>query len=56
MAVKNAVHIHVSDYCIFIMILVDDIYEEYIYQSWSEVLQAHPIMLGPSKDVHIFVR
>ena len=56
MTVKNAVHVHVSRINIAVMILIDGIYEEYVYVDWTAVFEAHPIVLGYSKDVHIFVR
>ncbi len=56
MSVKNAVHIHVVGPFICVMIMVDDIYEEYTYREWSDVIREHPIMLTTWGDVHIFVR
>ena len=56
MTVKNAIHLHVNSIGIYVMILIDGIYEEYCYPNWAAVFQAHPITLGYSRDVHIFVR
>jgi hypothetical protein len=56
MTVKNAIHIYVTGRLFSVMILIDGIYEEYAYDSWPAILAAHPIYLGYSKDVHIFVR
>lgn len=53
--VTNGMHIHCYPHALAVMILVDGIYEEYVYRDWPALFLAHPIMLT-AKGVTLFVR
>ena len=54
--VTNAVHIHVNACGLHVMILIDGIYEEYVYRNWLEVFAAHPLTLSTKMPATVFVR